>query len=147
MKYPMPIRKAKKIESNNEIEIPKQSKYRNKKTTYNGIEFDSKKECERYKHLKYLEANEVIFDLELQKEFILQDKFEINGKTIQPIKYKADFCYYLNRKTECGIINREYIVEDVKPDVKEGEKPYKTAEYKLKKKMFMKRYGIEISEV
>lgn len=99
---------------------------------YDGISFDSKRELARYKQLKLLERANEITNLELQKRFILQDGFRFNDKAIRPITYVADFCYY-DVKKKC------YIVEDTKG--------HRTTDYKIKKKMFIKRYGMDIIEI
>ena len=110
---------------------PKPHKYRAKRTEIDGIKFDSKREAERYRELKLMEHCEAISDLELQPEFVLQDKFKSNGKTIRAIKYRADFKY-----TKDGAV----IIEDVKG--------MKTPVYEIKKKMFLKRYpDLEFREV
>ena len=60
--------------------------------SYKGIVFDSKMEMQFYIEVvepKY-ESGEII-SFELQKEYILQEKFKRNGKTVQAIKYIADF--------------------------------------------------------
>lgn len=106
------------------------NKYSNKKVTYDNITFDSKKEANRYFELKMLERAGQISNLELQKEFILQEKFKINNKTIRKISYYADF-FYIDKQGN-------KIVEDTKG--------MQTEVYKLKKKLFMKKYGIEIKE-
>ena len=101
------------------------SKYRAKKTVVDGIEFDSKREADRYCELKLLEKAKEIRDLELQPRFLLQDKFkDKQGNTHRKIEYVADFLYIdkLGRN----------IVEDVKGVL--------TDVYKLKKKMFLKLY-------
>ena len=108
----------------------KKSKYGAIKCKYNGIEFDSKKERDRYIELRKLEITGIISDLQLQVPFVLQDGFEFNGKKILPIKYIADFTYWENG---------ELVIEDVK-----GKK---TDVYELKKKMFMYRYKKYIKEV
>lgn len=104
-------------------------KYKNKKTTIDGITFASMKEAKRYQELKLLERAGVIKDLELQKEFELQPSYKKNGRTVRKISYIADFCYYENGK---------YVVEDTKG--------CKTQVYKLKKKIFEYRYDYEIRE-
>ena len=60
--------------------------------TCNGIVFDSAIEMRYYKEvvLPGVESGDIAH-YELQKEYILQPKFIKDGKTIQPIKYKADF--------------------------------------------------------
>ena len=109
------------------------SKYHSKKVVIDGIEFDSKKEAERYMQLKLLERAKLIKDLELQKSFELQPSFKKNGKTYRKIVYIADFYYFDNHLDK-------YVVEDVKG--------FKTKEYALKKKMFEYVYkDLELIEV
>ena len=92
--------------------------------------FDSKKEANYYTKLKILRDVGNISDLELQKKFILQDKFILNGKTYRAITYIADFVY----KDDKGM----HVVDT---------KGYRTEVYKIKKKLFMKKFGIEIEEI
>lgn len=104
------------------------NKYNAKKTEVDGIVFDSKREAARYGELKMLqdsyEYTERITGLKLQPEFVLQESFkDSQGKTHRAIKYRADFQYTQNGHT---------IVEDVK-----GKE---TPVFKLKAKMFIKRY-------
>lgn len=62
------------------------------KRTYNHIVFDSVLEMKYYRDviLPQVRSGEIVA-YELQKPYILQPKFTHNGKTIQPIKYVADF--------------------------------------------------------
>lgn len=62
------------------------------KRTCNGITFDSVLEMRYYRDvlLSLVEKGEVE-RFELQKPYELQPKFIHNGKTVQPIKYVADF--------------------------------------------------------
>ena len=99
------------------------SKYRNKKTIIDGIEFDSKKEANRYCELKLLEKAKEIEDLKLQPKFILQEGFKKDGVTYRPITYKADFSY---------IYKGRIVVEDVKG--------VETETFKLKRKIFEYNY-------
>lgn len=108
------------------------SKYHSNKMVVDRIIFDSKKEAMYYLHLKTLLKQGKIKDLELQKEYILQDKFKINGKTQRKISYKADFTYF-------SLEDNKLHVVDVKG--------FKTETYKIKKKLFEYKYGIEIEEV
>lgn len=108
------------------------SKYHSNKMVVDRIIFDSKKEAMYYVYLKTLLKQGKIKDLELQKEYILQDKFKINGKTQRKISYKADFTYF-------SLEDNKLHVVDVKG--------FKTEIYKLKKKLFEYKYGIEIEEV
>ena len=111
------------------------SKYHSKKVIIDGIKFDSKREGEYYQKLKILEKKGLIKDLELQKEYLLQDKFVINGKTRRKITYRADFAYY-------DIQEGKQHVVDVKSKFTAKEKVYR-----LKKKLFEYKYGIELEEV
>lgn len=108
----------------------RRGKYNATKTEYNGIKFDSKKECNRYIKLKALEDAGEIHDLKLQVKFEIQPHFKHNGQTIRAINYFADFTYYDKNDT--------IHVEDTKG--------FKTPEYLLKKKLLLFR-GIEITEV
>jgi len=112
----------------------RKNKYGNKKTTIDGITFDSAKEANRYAELKMLEKAHVISDLKLQVPYILQDKFknEETGKYERAIKYIADFTYMQDGKL---------IVEDVKSDGTRKDKAYR-----IKKKMLAYR-GVYIHEV
>ena len=107
------------------------NKYHNKKTEYDGILFDSRKECKYYQYLKDLESAGEISNLQLQKKYVLQDKYRINGKAIREISYICDF-YYIDSE------GKERVVD---------VKGVKTPEYKIKKKLFMFKYGIEITEI
>lgn len=108
------------------------SKYRNTKVTVDGITFDSRKEANRYAELKLMQRAGEIKNLQLQHRFILQEGYVFQGKKVQPITYIADFVYYDNKI-------RNMVVEDVKG--------MKTDVYKMKKKMFEKRYQIPITEI
>ncbi len=108
------------------------SKYGNKKVVFNGIKFDSAKERNYYLKFQLMEEAGIIKDLELQKKFILQKGYTINGKKRREISYKADFCYILTKDDKLHVI-------DVKG--------FKTDVYKLKKKLFEYKYGIEIEEL
>ncbi|MDR2251827.1 MAG: DUF1064 domain-containing protein [Endomicrobium sp.] len=106
----------------------RKNKYGAKKTGIDGLIFASKKEARRYEELKIMLKAKKIEDLQLQKSFELQESFEDkrSKKTIRPITYICDFFYYDKEK-------ELYIVEDVKGML--------TPSYKLKKKLFLKKYG------
>lgn len=107
------------------------TKYRAKKTEIDGIKFDSKKEAKRYIVLKALESKGEIKNLTLQPKFLLQEGFRKNGKAYRKIEYVADFMYEQDGKL---------IIEDVKG--------MKTDVYKLKQKLFEKRYqDLTIKEI
>lgn len=107
------------------------TKYRAKKTVIDGIKFDSKKEAKRYIALKELEKKGNIEKLMLQPRFLLQEGFRKNGKAYRKIEYVADFMYEQDGKL---------IIEDVKG--------IKTDVYKLKQKLFEKKYqDLTIKEI
>ena len=106
------------------------NKYHNKKTTIDGILFASKKEGNYYTKLKLMQNAGLIWNLELQKKYILQASFTFNGKKIREISYYADFVY----EDKDGL----HVIDT---------KGYRTDTYKLKKKLFIKKYGIDIEEI
>ena len=119
-------------------------KYGNKKAICNCIQFDSRKERDRYRKLTMLEQAGEISDLRLQvpyelipaiyeqHEVQLKTKTKTVSKCIQrPVKYVADFVYLDKEGNE--------IVEDAKG--------MRTKEYILKKKMMRALLGITIQEV
>lgn len=109
-------------------------KYLSKKTTIDGITFDSKKEGLHYVELKKLEKQGKISNLELQPSFLLQEGFKRDGKKYRPITYIADFRYIENGKV---------IVEDVKSSFTAKDKVYK-----IKKKLLLYKYeGFEFKEI
>lgn len=107
----------------------KQSKYHNKKTTLDGIKFDSIKERNYYIKLKMMQDLGKISELKLQVKFELQPGFEFQKHKIRPITYIADFTYLEDGKLH--IVDTKGIRTDV---------------YKLKKKMMMYK-GYEIEEI
>ena len=110
----------------------KASKYNNTKTEADGIKFDSLKEMKRYEELKLLERAKEITELTVHPKYILQEPFKKHGIIYRAITYTADFTY----------IDKENIVrvEDVKAFDKNTEKYILTAEFKLKQKLFEKKY-------
>ena len=102
----------------------KPSKLKNKKVTFEGINFDSIAECQRYQQLQLFERAKIITDLELQPVFELQPAFRHKGKAIRAIKYIADFRYI-----EVGV---GVVVEDTKG--------FSTADFLIKEKMLKYRY-------
>lgn len=105
------------------------SKYRAVKTTVDGITFDSRREANRYLILKSMEEEGAIEDLRRQVRYELIPAFDVNGRHYRPVYYVADFVYREN--------GRE-VVEDVKG--------MRTDVYRLKSKLFARRYGMSIKE-
>ena len=117
-------------------------KYGNINKTVDGIKFDSIKEADRYRELKFLERCGSIEQLELQKKFVLipaqyenplAEKKKDRGKCLeQACTYKADFYYY-------DKLTNKYCCEDTKG--------FKTKDYIIKRKLMLYVHGIRIIEV
>lgn len=105
------------------------SKYHAKKTTVDGITFDSRREADRYLVLKSMEEDGAIEDLRRQVRYELVPAFDVDGKRYRPVFYVADFVYVEDGKE---------VVEDVKGMA--------TDVYRLKSKLFSRRYGKVIKE-
>ena len=105
------------------------SKYHARKTTVDGITFDSRREADRYLVLKGMEEDGTIGDLRRQVRYELVPAFDVDGRHYRPVYYVADFVYVEDGKE---------VVEDVKGMV--------TDVYRLKSKLFAQRYGKAIKE-
>ena len=105
------------------------SKYHAKKTVVDDIAFDSRKEADRYLVLKGMEEDGAIEDLRRQVRYELVPAFDVDGRHYRPVYYVADFVYVEDGKE---------VVEDVKG--------MRTDVYKLKSKLFARRYGVNIKE-
>lgn len=105
------------------------SKYHARKTVIDGITFDSRREADRYLVLKSMEKDGLIENLRRQVRYELIPAFDVDGKHYRPVFYVADFVYVEDGKE---------IVEDVKG--------MRTDTYKLKSKLFARRYGMSIKE-
>lgn len=124
-------------------EIRRTNKYHSKKTTVDGIRFDSKKEAKRYQDLKMLEDLGIISSLRLQVPFeLIPSQFETvtdaKGRkkkrcVERSVKYKADFVYIDSDGNQ--------VVEDTK------SQKTKTKDYIIKRKLMLQVYGIKIKEV
>lgn len=107
------------------------SKYHAKKTVVDGITFDSRREAYRYLVLKNMEEEGAIEDLRRQVRYELVPAFDVDGRHYRPVFYVADFVY-IDKETG------EEVVEDVKG--------MRTDVYRLKSKLFARRYGKVIKE-
>lgn len=113
----------------------KPSKYRNVRTTVDQLTFDSKREAERWTELQLLQKAGEITNLRRQVEYALVVSH------ILVARYFADFCY---------VENGVEIVEDVKSAKKSrGGKKFstKTDVYRIKFKLMLALYGIQIREI
>ncbi len=114
---------------------PKSSKYKNKKTEYKGLKFDSIGERDHYIELELRQRAGEIQDLKTQVSFEIQPAFtDSKGKRIRAITYKADFVYY-------DLKDKRTHIEDYK-----GSREVLTEVFKLKKKLLAYK-GIDIEVV
>lgn len=105
------------------------NKYRNIKSEYNGVVYDSRKEMRRGVALDLMVRAGIIKDLERQKKFILQESFMTKqGEKIRAITYISDFYYFDNEK-------QHWVAEDVKSPATRQDKVYC-----IKRKMFLYKY-------
>lgn len=108
-------------------QLPKFSqrgKYGNKRVTYDGMKFDSKKERDRYQELKLWQKAGLIWSLKTQQKFTFRHK----GHAL--MSYVADFTYLQDGKL---------VVEDVK-----GGKGTITRIFAMKKKAMKIWFDIDI---
>jgi hypothetical protein len=114
------------------LEPARESKYGNQRVTIDGILFDSQKEAEKYCELKMLRQIGEVTRLETQPAFLLQEAYwDDKNKYVRPIIYKADF----------RVTYRDGRVEVI------DTKGFRTKEYLLKKKLFLKKYpGVNFIE-
>lgn len=110
------------------------NKYGAQKTTFQGKEFDSMKEAQRFAELRYMQMGKLISGLECQVKFeLIPNQKDENGKVIErAVHYIADFVY-------TDLKTGEQIVEDTKGA--------KTKDYIIKRKLMLHKYGIRIREV
>jgi hypothetical protein len=104
------------------------SKYRNLKTTIDGITFDSVKESDRYAYLNLLKRAGEIKSIEHHKKYVLLESFtNAQGVHRSPISYTPDFVVTRN--------DGSIYAEDVK-----GSEEIITDLFSIKRKLFEKRY-------
>lgn len=106
------------------------SKFNAKKTTVDGIVFDSKREAARYVELRDLERKGIVSNIQRQVRVELVPPFDVDGKHFRGIYYVVDFVYEDSEGNE--------IWEDVKG--------MKTPVYLLKRKLVAYRYQKIIKE-
>lgn len=108
------------------------SKYHNRRTTVDGIAFDSAKEAARYSELKLLLRAGEINELKLQEKYMLIPAQYRDGVCIErECAYIADFDYIDK--------NGVHVVEDTKG--------VRTKEYRIKRKLMLYIFGIRITEI
>lgn len=124
--------------------IKSMGKIYHKKTEIDGIIFDSQTEAEYYQYLKNEMNMKRIRKFEMQKEFILQEKFLlVNGERID--ESNKDFKKIQKANPGCTTQAIKYIADFV-VHYADGSikvidvKGQKTVDFKIKEKMFNYRY-------
>ena len=101
------------------------SKYKNTKTIYKGLKFDSLLERDFYVYLEKLKEEGQVVDIKLQPVFLLQEGFrDFKNRAVRKIEYKADF--------EVTWANGNVIVYDTKGMI--------TKDFQIKYKMYLYKY-------
>jgi len=101
------------------------NKFNNKKTIYNGIKYDSKREAEKAMELDMLKNGGEVLDWTPHPRYLLIPRYlNKDGKVVRPCYYIPDFWVKYKSGAEAVI------------DIKGFETP----EFKLKAKMFNYRY-------
>ena len=103
-------------------QIQKQHKYNAKSVIIDGLKFSSQLEARFY---RYFQDNNIPI-LETQPRFLLQEAFKHDGQTIRKIEYVCDFLI--------EYAGYRFYIE---------AKGMETEAYKLKRKLWLKRYGHE----
>lgn len=106
------------------VQRNKESKYKAKKCIIDGHEFDSYIEAKFFIYLRERLLKGEIINIRLHPKYVLQEKFEKNGRTVRPITYISDF--------EVHYRNGKVVVYDVKGN--------ETDDFKIKKKLFDYKY-------
>ena len=108
------------------------SKFGNRHTVVDGVNFDSQKEAIRWCELKLLEKAGEIHGLDRQVRFVLAEsvKYKGDARAKPAIRYYADFAYIKKDGTA--------VVEDVKG--------YRDAIYKIKRHLMKSVHDIDILE-
>lgn len=96
------------------------TKYNARKTTIDGLVFDSMRESQRWCELQILAAAGKIHSIQRQVPFVLHPAFVHDGKREQATRYLADFTYYEGDTM---------VIEDVKG--------VRTAVYRIKRKLLL----------
>lgn len=109
---------------------PSRNKYKNKKVIYDKIKFDSELEGLVYLKLKELARDRDDIVYRLQPRYTVHDGYTFGGRTIRKIDYVADFEILVNGKVY--VLDTKGVLTDV---------------FRIKEKMFMKKYNREIIKI
>lgn len=121
------------------------NKYQAIKCTYDGIQFDSRKEMRRYQELLLLQRAGAILNLRRQVKYILipaqyesYERYGKNGKELKPGRRLLE--------KECAYV-ADFVYEENGKEIVEDTKGIKTKDYIIKRKLLLFMHGIRIKEV
>ena len=121
------------------------NKYQAIKCTYDGIQFDSRKEMRRYQELLLLQRAGAILNLRRQVKYILipaqYETYERYGKKGQELKPGRRLL-----EKECSYI-ADFVYEENGKEIVEDTKGIKTKDYIIKRKLMLFIHGIRVKEV
>lgn len=122
------------------------NKYHARKCVLNGIEFDSRKEAQRYSELILLQRAKEITNLQRQVKFVLipaqyevYERYGKNGKELKPGKRLIE--------KECSYVADFVYVDKDGKLVVDDAKGMKTKDYIIKRKLMLFIHGIRVKEV
>lgn len=122
------------------------SKYKAKRVTVDGITFDSKKEANEYSRLKLLEERGEIQDLQMQVKYVLiPAQYLPTGEVYRQGKNKGKPKMKLAER-ECAYY-ADFVYQQDGKVIVEDTKGFRTADYKIKRKLMLYVHGIQIKEV
>jgi hypothetical protein len=123
------------------------SKYGNRKTVVDGITFDSQKEANRFRELQLLERAGKITALQRQVKYVLiPTQREFSNEIYKKGAHQGHFKPGKVLEKECSYIADFAYIQDG-AYVAEDTKGVRTEAYKIKRKLMLERYGIQIREV
>ena len=121
------------------------NKYQAIKCTYDGIQFDSRKEMRRYQELLLLQRAGAILNLRRQVKYILipaqYETYERYGKNGNKLK-DGQRCI----EKECAYV-ADFVYEENGKEIVEDTKGIKTKDYIIKRKLMLFIHGIRVKEV
>ena len=121
------------------------NKYQAIKCSYDGIQFDSRKEMRRYQELLLLQRAGAILNLRRQVKYILipaqYETYERYGKKGQELKPGRRLL-----EKECSYI-ADFVYEENGKEIVEDTKGIKTKDYIIKRKLMLFIHGIRVKEV
>lgn len=116
------------VNTQNEHAHPRSHKFGAEQTSVDGVVFSSRLEAERYVVLTHAQRKNLISGLKLQPQFEVQRAFRYKNRHIRPVLTVMDFQY-------------EVYVDGTRHIVVEDTKGFDNPLSRLKRKLFLAKYG------